>query len=109
MNAVLNDEDIKNIHRNSIEILEDTGVKVDHSVVLERLADNGCTVDFQNHVVKIPGDLVEKCVSWCPSFLKISDRAWKTVLLRPKEGSVFANSGFEILHRFENHRQPPFL
>lgn len=89
MGTILNDEDIRKIHRNSIEILEVTGVKIDHSAVLERLNDNGCTVDFQNHVVRIPGDLVEKCLSWCPSSIKISDRARETVTLGPGAGSVF--------------------
>ena len=89
MGIILRDENIKIIHHNSIEILENVGVKIDNKSVLEKLADNGCTVDKDNNSAKIPEKLVQKCLSLAPSTIKIGDRSWNTVEVGPNGDSVF--------------------
>ncbi len=89
MGTILKDEDIKIIHQNSIEILEDVGVRIDHNSVLQRLADSGCSVDFDKNIAKIPEELINKCLSLCPSTIKIGDRTWDTIDVGPDGGNIF--------------------
>ena len=89
MGTILKDEDLKHIHQNSVEILEDIGVRVDNNSVLQRLADYGCSVDFHKNVAKIPEDLVKKCLSLCPTTIRIGNRDWETIELGSNMGNIF--------------------
>jgi trimethylamine--corrinoid protein Co-methyltransferase len=60
---VLTDEQIKKIHKASLNILESVGTIVPHKEVLQRFADKGAKVDFNTQNVKIPADLVMKLLS----------------------------------------------
>ena len=89
MGLVLQNEEIKQIHQNSLEILNDVGVRIDNEPVLQRLADKGCIIDFGNNTAKIPEKVVQECLSLCPSTIKICGRNNKTVEIGPDGGSVF--------------------
>ncbi len=89
MGFILRDEDIVGIHQSSLEILEEVGVKFDYDIVLKRLADNGCSVDFDKKIAKIPESIVKKCLSLCPSSIKIANRNWESFKLCSKGVSIF--------------------
>ena len=50
------------IHETSLAILERIGVLVPHEDMLRRFADSGASVDFPNQRVRIPADLVMRCL-----------------------------------------------
>jgi trimethylamine---corrinoid protein Co-methyltransferase len=64
---VLSDSDIAMIHEGALAILEKTGLVIDHPYALERLADAGAMVDMDEKRVRIPKDMVEKCLKKAPN------------------------------------------
>ncbi len=64
---VLTDEQILQIHRASLEILEQTGVCMPQRRLLELLRDHGAWVDFERQVACFPAALVEGALKGCPS------------------------------------------
>jgi len=62
ISRVLSDEQIERIHQASLDILERVGVALPHSEVLGRFADAGAAVDFAAERVRIPADLVQRCL-----------------------------------------------
>ncbi len=59
---VLTDEQIARIHNASLAILEKTGVIVPHEDMLNRFEDAGAAVDRAGQRVRIPADLVARCI-----------------------------------------------
>jgi trimethylamine--corrinoid protein Co-methyltransferase len=70
---LLNDVQIEQIHRATLEILETVGVKFVHAGGVKILQDAGCSVDADN-IVRIPGSLVEECIESAPSRIDIYNR-----------------------------------
>ena len=61
--SVLSDDQIERIHSASLAILLETGVEVPHPDLLGRFADAGASVDISARRVRIPPDLVERCLA----------------------------------------------
>ena len=59
---VLTDDQIARLHEASLAILHETGVHVPHADVLERFADAGARVDRDAQRVRIPPELVMRCL-----------------------------------------------
>lgn len=57
---VLTDDQIKDIHKASLEVLAEVGVRVEYRRALELMADCGCNVDFDKRIVKIPEYILKK-------------------------------------------------
>ena len=64
---VLTDEEVRQVHWSSLEILEQTGVRIPHRQLLELMRDHGAFVDFAASVVKFPTALVENALKQAPS------------------------------------------
>ncbi len=62
LSKVLTDDQIKKIHNASLDILQQIGVHIPHKDVLSLFADSGADVDMQSQIVKIPADLITKCI-----------------------------------------------
>jgi trimethylamine---corrinoid protein Co-methyltransferase len=60
---VLADEQLSRLEAVSLQVLERVGVKVPHEEMLRRFDDAGAKVDFGAQRVRIPPDLVWKCLS----------------------------------------------
>lgn len=60
---ILNPEQIIKIHNASLRVLENTGVQVPHPEMLSRFADHGAKVDLAQQRVRIPAELVLKCIA----------------------------------------------
>jgi trimethylamine--corrinoid protein Co-methyltransferase len=63
LTTVLSEQQVSRIHQASLDILENIGVEIPHEDMLTRFADNGATVDTENKRVKIPPELVMRCVN----------------------------------------------
>ncbi len=63
---LLTEEQILEIHRASLEVLETVGVRLLHPEAVDLLRDAGCRVKGSN-VVQIPNWLVEECIHSAPS------------------------------------------
>ncbi len=64
---VLTDEQVRQVHRSSLEVLEQTGVCIPHRRLLELLRDHGAFVDFATQVGRFPASLVERTLKRAPS------------------------------------------
>ena len=64
---VLTEEQIRQIHWSSLEILEQAGVCMPHERLLGLLSDHGAFVDHSTKIVKFPGSLVENALKRAPS------------------------------------------
>ena len=60
---VLSDEAIARIHIASLQILENVGVHIPHAELLSRFADARAYVDGATQRVRIPAELVTRCVA----------------------------------------------
>jgi trimethylamine--corrinoid protein Co-methyltransferase len=70
---LLTEEQIKEIHRASLEVLETIGVRVSHEEGIQLLSDAGCRVR-QDNVVQMPNWLVEACIRSAPSRITMHNR-----------------------------------
>jgi trimethylamine--corrinoid protein Co-methyltransferase len=70
---LLTQEQIEEIHRASLSVLEKTGVKVGHDEGIELLRAAGCRVKDGN-VVLFPNWLVEECIHSTPSSITMYNR-----------------------------------
>jgi trimethylamine--corrinoid protein Co-methyltransferase len=84
----LTKEGMQKIHDQSLQILENTGISVDHEEALTMLGDNGADVDMKTQVVKIPPDLVEKCLPTVPRKMTLGGRDPERDLLLEPGGSM---------------------
>jgi trimethylamine--corrinoid protein Co-methyltransferase len=60
--SILTEDQICRIHETSLAILERVGVLVPYEDILRRFADSGASVDFPSQRVRIPPDLVMRCL-----------------------------------------------
>jgi len=64
---ILSDEQIKAIHRASLEVMEVIGLEIDHGGALKELADKGVNVDFEKKRVYFNADQVDAALNTAPS------------------------------------------
>jgi trimethylamine--corrinoid protein Co-methyltransferase len=62
---VLTPQQVARIHDGSLRVLSRIGVEVPHPDLLSRFADLGATVDPELRRVRIPPELVERCIQSC--------------------------------------------
>jgi len=62
----LADSEIEKIHVQSLQILQNVGIEVNHVQALKMLEKEGAKVDFQTQRVKIPQELVQRCLKTLP-------------------------------------------
>jgi trimethylamine--corrinoid protein Co-methyltransferase len=62
----LTDSEIEKIHVQSLQILQNVGIDVNHVQALKMLEKEGAKVDFQTQRVKIPQELVQRCLKTLP-------------------------------------------
>ena len=70
---LLTEEQIKEIHRASLEVLETAGVRLLHEEAVQLLRDAGCRVKDGN-IVQIPNWLVEESIRSAPSRITVYNR-----------------------------------
>lgn len=71
---ILNEDQIEEIHKGILDVLEETGVRFEQKKALQLFNKSGCKVDFDNMRVKIPAALAEECLRRCPSSFRLKAR-----------------------------------
>ena len=67
-------DQVQEIRKSTLSVLERTGVRFESDWALDFLKGNGCDVDFQNKRVRFPPGLVEECLRKCPSTFHLKAR-----------------------------------
>ncbi len=62
---VLTEEQLKKLHASSLAVLDDVGVHVPHPDILDRFEGAGARVERDAERVRIPADVVERCLRDC--------------------------------------------
>jgi len=75
---VLSEQQIREIHLATLEVLERTGVEVYHSEARQMLRQAGCRLEGRR--VRFPSSLVEACIASAPSRVVICNREGKRCL-----------------------------
>ena len=71
---VLTDDDIRDIHYATLEVLERTGMFIEADDARDIYRDGGCDVDDDERRVRIPPHMVEDAIRWAPATLYGSGR-----------------------------------
>jgi trimethylamine--corrinoid protein Co-methyltransferase len=64
--SILDDQEISQINQNTRTVLEEVGVTFPSDKALKIFAESGAKVDFDNQLVKIPADLLDKYLATSP-------------------------------------------
>ena len=92
---LLTEEQIKEIHRASLEILETVGVRVAHEEAVQLLRDAGCRVK-ENNVVQFPNWLVEECIRSTPSRITMYNRQGEEAM-RLEGRNIYFGLGTDLI------------
>ncbi|GBC61409.1 hypothetical protein DENIS_2369 [Desulfonema ishimotonii] len=87
---VINDDQIRQIHYATLEVLERTGVKMTHPRGLEILSGAGCRVEGDR--VRIPAWLVEDAIQKSPSRVVLGNRRGERTVFLEGDKSYFGPS-----------------
>ena len=91
---VLSDSEIERIHAKSLEVLENCGMEVDHSEALKMFEEAGAQVDHQGKRVKIPPELVSRCLETVQDRITLAARnPEKDCILEPGGRPYSRNGG----------------
>ena len=92
--SILDDQEISQINQNTRTVLEEVGVKFPSEKALKIFAEVGVKVDFDNQIVKIPADLLDKYLATSPrSYTMAGIRPDLDVHVGSGEGTYFYCSG----------------
>jgi len=88
---ILTDDDVKEIHRGTLEVLDQTGVFVEDEKALDCFESGGARVDRKSKMVRIPPRLVEEAIRSAPSKVILAGRDPKHDLLLEGRRVHFTN------------------
>jgi trimethylamine---corrinoid protein Co-methyltransferase len=88
---ILSEENIDQIHRGTLDILQKTGISVYNDRALKVFKNADCDVDFDTKMVKFPPGLVEECLRKAPSSFRVKARNQKHDLLIGPNNVLFFN------------------
>ncbi len=69
---ILSQDDVKSIHRATLDIIESVGVKFPSSKALDIWASHGAKVDRDTMIVKVPVQVIEEALKKAPSVYTLS-------------------------------------
>jgi trimethylamine--corrinoid protein Co-methyltransferase len=96
---VLTEDQIKEIHRAALEILETVGVRVLDDQAIQLLRDAGCRVKGTN-IVQIPNWLVEACIRDTPSRITVYNRKGAEAM-RLEGRNVYFGLGTDLIKTYD--------
>ena len=91
---LLSDDELAEIHRATLDVLNDTGLMVLNDEAQEIFYAHGCPVDKKSNIVRIPPYLVEEAIASAPSSLLLAARDPKYDIIL--EGSRVAYTSFGV-------------
>lgn len=86
---LLSDDQIAAIHEASLNVLETGGVRYDHPEVYRKLCEAGAEGDADGVTVRLPRQLIGRCLESAPRNVKIADRLGRCVEVGADGGTVF--------------------
>ena len=92
---ILSEDQIKDLHYATLELLESTGIKVNNQEAIELLDGAGAHID-DNNTVKIPSFLVEEAIRTAPSRVVVSDREGNRKIQLEEYRSYFGGESSNI-------------
>jgi trimethylamine--corrinoid protein Co-methyltransferase len=96
---VLTEDHIREIHQATLELLETTGAKVLNEAAVQLLKDAGCRV-ADNHIVRIPGQLVEDSIKHAPSEITVYNRKGEAAM-QLGGSNVYFGMGTDLLNTWD--------
>ena len=92
--SILDDEEIAKINQTALTILEEVGINMPSEKALNIFADGGADVDFEKHIVRIPGQLVADSLKKAPRRYTLCGRRPELdARIGSEEGTYFYCSG----------------
>ena len=71
---VFTDDELAELHRSTLDVLDETGIMVLNEEAREVFYSNGCEVDKKSNIVKIPSYLVEEAIASAPDRVLLAAR-----------------------------------
>lgn len=102
---LLSADSIEEIHRGSLEIMEDPGLVFEDVEALEILSRGGCTVDSSRKLVKFPSRLVETCIEQAPACFTLRARSPEYDITFGGDRVYFGNFATRDLFDYESGRR----
>jgi trimethylamine--corrinoid protein Co-methyltransferase len=96
---VLTEDQIKEIHLATLEVLETIGVRVLNDKGVQLLRDAGCRLK-DDSLVQIPNWLVEDCIRSAPSRITVYDRGGEEAM-RLEGRNVYFGLGTDLLNTYD--------
>ena len=91
---MFSDDELAELHRATLDVLEDGGIMVLNDEAQEIFYSHGCKVDKKTNIVKIPPYLVEEAISSAPSKVLLAGRDHKYDIVL--EGTRVAYTTFGV-------------
>ena len=96
---LLTEDQIKEIHQASLEVLETIGVRVSHEEAVQLLKDAGCRIKEKN-IVQIPNWLVEECIRSAPSRITMYNQKGKEAM-RLEGRNIHFGMGTDLINTYD--------
>jgi trimethylamine--corrinoid protein Co-methyltransferase len=87
------DDELAELHRATLDVLEDAGIMVLNDEAQEIFYSHGCKVDKKTNIVKIPPYLVEEAISSAPSKVLLAGRNPKYDIVLEGTRVAYVNFG----------------
>jgi len=94
--GLLSDDEVDELHRATLHILERTGILVLDDEAQEIFCAHGCDVDKETNIVKIPSYLVEDAIRLSPSQVLLAGRNPKNDRVLEGNRVCFTNFGYGL-------------
>ncbi len=95
---LLADDEIQDIHNQTLQVLEEVGLHFEDEDALCILEQNGCVIDQKKGLARIPNALVEKSISQCPPSITLRGRNRDNAVVFDRETIQFGPcSGMRIM------------
>lgn len=93
---VINDEQIAELHRATVEVLERTGVKITHPEALEVFSGGGARVEKDR--VYIPRQMLERALKTAPSQIRFGTRSGEETVVLDNKSRFFGTTLDDIYY-----------
>ena len=96
---LLSQDDVRQIHEATLDVIESVGVKFHSQTALDILEAHGALVDRQTTVARIPGSVVEKALSTAPHAFTLGARNPEYDLPLDGEHVYISSDGCGVFYR----------
>jgi len=96
---LLTEEQIQELHRTTLEVLETIGVRVAHETAIGLLQDTGCIIE-NGDLVKFPASIIEDCLKTVPSKIDIYNRKGE-LAMRLEGRNSYYGLGTDLINTYD--------